>query len=1076
MILTKTKINGIDIRKIIDEFIWSNNSNQFVYIVPTNRKLRYTKKEFIFKSPAQTLTEINIETLSTFSFKMLFENFEGKKLISEAVSSVLLKQCFNEVELKYFNGYKDYFPQGSLERIKNVISEYKRNGIFPSSLKNIAENLNETEKEKALDIANVYERYKNKFNELNVFEVGDVYELLNKLNQYEFQNRFKKFYHYVNTIIIDGFSEFTIPEIEIINSMSIISDINIYIYFDYTTENDNLFSHLNDCYKKLIYYKFFEIEDLSKIESSSLFEKKNHFLETIRNQLFNLSFKNNVIDNSDQISLIIGDKKEEEISLIAKEIKKLILENKVEPYKICVAYNLISQYSPIIRDRFNHYGIPFNLTDRFNLNNFLPVISVINFLEILENNFYYKNIFRALSGNYIHLKNINLNDLIKTATELKIISGLNNWKDSIQFALNNLYEQNNQSKIEIYQKVLHELDDIYQLLKPFENYLSVKEFKIEFEELIFKIDLPRKILSINDYSIEENVKAFSTLIETIDEFLQILEIDYGKEKKFNLSFFLNQIRTAINNARFNVKEKSNYGVQITNIEEIRGLQFDYLFIGGLNDGIFPTRFQPEIFSSGSFRKTELKHQLEERYRFYQALCCWNKKLYLTYSKTSNEKELVESSFLTELKRLFILNERDQNKLNEYTYSDTELLTNVDLSNFVVDYAEASSTKNDKITQSIVFKLNNISQKTFSIIKVINQFIEKDNSRFLKIDDNLFNGYLFPTMESDNNIKKQFQELLRRQYSISQLETYARCPFKYFSERILNLETIEEPEEGLEPIQFGTILHRILFLFYTEITKQKIYLKNCPENDFNKAKKLLFQIAEDEINKLNINTPLAFFEKEKIFGINGDEKQSILYKFLENEIKEDNNFIPTFFELEFGNINSNDKEKSQKKFDGLMIDAIELNGKIDRIDIDENNLLYKVIDYKTGSKKIETKNVKAGLELQIPVYLLAAKNILRKTFDKKFNPYSGEIYSLKLSENNFGYKKIKMERGGKKNISIEEIIKSNINMMNNSIDKIKDYVTAISDGHFQLSQLKDRENIVCRYCDFKSICRVKELKT
>lgn len=1050
MILTKTKINGIDIRKMIDDFIQSNNSNQFLYIVPTNRKLRYTKKEFISKSSTQILTEINIETLSTFSTKILFENSNNKKLISEAVSSVLLKQCFNEVELKYFKEYKDYLPQGSLERIKNVISEYKKNGVLPSTLKSIATNLSETEKAKALDIANVYERYKNKFDELNVYEIGDVYESLNKFEQNEFQNRFRKLYPKVNTIIIDGFSEFTIPEIDIINSMSIIPEINIFIYFDYTKENDNLFSHLNDCYTKLIFHKFFEIEDLS-------ISIKNSFHKNIRNNLFKLSSKHHIIDYSDQISLLIGNKKEEEIYLIAKEIKKLILKNNVEPNKICVVYNLISDYSTIIRDSFNHYGIPFNLTDRFHLKNFLPVISVINFLDILENNFYYKNIFRALSGNYIQLNNVRLNDLMKTANELKIISGLNNWKDSIQYALSNQSSKNK----DIYINIIQELDNIEQLLKPFEKPLTIDEFKIQFEELIFKIGLPNKILSFNDYSIEENIKAFSTLLETIDEFLQILQMNYGKEKKFHLSFFLNQIRTAINNARFNVKEKSNYGVLITNIEEIRGLQFDYLFIGGLNDGIFPTRFKPEIFSSGSYRKSEIKYSLEERYRFYQALCCWNKKLYLSYSKTSDEKELVESSYLTELKRLFIINETEQNVLSNYTFSPTELLMDIELSNFI----------NDKANQSSDFNLNNISNKTFSVIKNINQFLEKDKSRFLERNNNPLNGFVSSLIE---NVDSQLYQ--NKQYSISQLEVYAKCPFKYFSERILNLETIEEPEEGLEPIQFGTILHKILFLFYNEITKQKINLKNCSETTFNKVKQLLSQIAEDEINKLNINTPLAFFEKEKIFGINGDEKQSILYKFLQNEIEANDNFIPTFFELEFGKINTRENQNEERnKFDGLLIDDIELNGKIDRIDIDGTNLLYKVIDYKSGSKKIEIKNVKAGLELQIPVYLLAAKNILEKSFVQEYNPYSGEIYSLKLSENEFGYKKVKMERNGGKNTSIQEIIKSNVNMMNNAIEKIKDYVKSISVGHFYLSRLKDRENIVCRYCNFRSICRVDELK-
>ncbi|MCU0406865.1 MAG: hypothetical protein MUE64_07840, partial [Ignavibacteriaceae bacterium] len=65
------------------------------------------------------------------------------------------------------------------------------------------------------------------------------------------------------------------------------------------------------------------------------------------------------------------------------------------------------------------------------------------------------------------------------------------------------------------------------------------------------------------------------------------------------------------------------------MNEIRGLNFDYLFIGGLNDGDLPTRFTPEIFFSGSFAREEVQHQVEQRYLFYQALCTWKKKLYLS---------------------------------------------------------------------------------------------------------------------------------------------------------------------------------------------------------------------------------------------------------------------------------------------------------------------------------------------------------------------------------------------------------------------------------------------------------------
>jgi hypothetical protein len=67
----------------------------------------------------------------------------------------------------------------------------------------------------------------------------------------------------------------------------------------------------------------------------------------------------------------------------------------------------------------------------------------------LENDFYYKNIFRALSGGFIQLAGINLSNLLKTSVDLKIISGYKNWKDTINDALIRLKNSDDESEFKI---------------------------------------------------------------------------------------------------------------------------------------------------------------------------------------------------------------------------------------------------------------------------------------------------------------------------------------------------------------------------------------------------------------------------------------------------------------------------------------------------------------------------------------------------------------------------------------------------------------------------------------------------
>ncbi len=90
------------------------------------------------------------------------------------------------------------------------------------------------------------------------------------------------------------------------------------------------------------------------------------------------------------------------------------------------------------------------------------------------------------------------------------------------------------------------------------------------------------------------------------------------------------------------------------------------------------------------------------------------------------------------------------------------------------------------------------------------------------------------------------------------------------------------------------------------------------------------------------------------------------------------------------------------------------------------------------------------------------------------PASAEIYSLKFSDTDFGRKKIKNSDSRKRNIPEDEYISANNELIEICMDSIEKYVSSIVNGKFNLTKLKDRENKVCKYCDFKSICRIQEV--
>jgi ATP-dependent helicase/nuclease subunit B len=1029
MILARKKDNIPDPELLIGEKIRNNDLSSLLVIVPTNRKARSLKREFITASGNRVAGKINIDTIGTFTRKIHSGMYPlPMQMLSEAVSAVLMKRSFKSVHLKYFNTYKSDIPSGTLSRVLNIISEYKRHGISSQDLLKDAEKLEGSEKLKARDIAKIYEVYNQECVNSNSGDTGDIYKSILDCSRSDFKKAFASVYPGVDLVVINGFDEFTYPEIEIIDRINI---DNLFISFDYYDENPALFRHLRECYERFTARGFY-IAD-KKPDATG-----NSFQEIIWKEYFR--GETTEVKKGFNINEIIAIDREREIELIAKEIKELLRDGSVEPDKICVVFNLIQDYSPLIRNKFAVFRIPYNLTDRIPLSSAGPVTAVISFLEVLETDFYYKSIFRTLSSGFISVKNVSLSDLITAAAELKIISGYDTWRilleDNIKTAEPN--------KAFVYRSALESVNALKELLSSIEGKMNIREFSKRVLNVINSLSIPENILSYPGET-ETYFKSLTTFYDVLNELFAILQIEYGNEKEFTLNFYLDEIRTAAENSRFNIREKPGYGVQVTNLNEIRGLKFDYLFIGGMIDGDLPTRYTPEIFFSGSYSREEWKHQVEERYHFYQSLCTWEKGLYLTRALQDENRELVPSNFLSELKNHFVINEKTEKDYSGTIYSQEELQ----------DYAGQNLDNPD-----IINDLPGID------IQEIKKITEISGLRSNQAESE-YNGYILAALNEE--LRARLKKMSEREYSASQLELYAKCPFSYFLEKILYLNVTEEPAEEVEPIELGNMVHRILYLFYTEWNKNGITLKNCSDKDFRLAEEIIFRIADEVINESPHRSPLSFLEIEKLKGLNGERKNSVLYKFLLGERENEDGYKPYDFEVPFGNIPDEEGEGRINDLREFAIDNIRLRGKIDRLDIDTSGSRIRVTDYKLSGRKPDMNDLERGISLQLPLYLYAAKELILKRMKKEFHPAGADIYSLKYQDGKFG----RLPVVANKRRPEEEVIEEYERIIEICTSSIKKYVERIGSGIFNLSDLEDRENKACLYCNFKLVCRVNE---
>jgi ATP-dependent helicase/DNAse subunit B len=174
---------------------------------------------------------------------------------------------------------------------------------------------------------------------------------------------------------------------------------------------------------------------------------------------------------------------------------------------------------------------------------------------------------------------------------------------------------------------------------------------------------------------------------------------------------------------------------------------------------------------------------------------------------------------------------------------------------------------------------------------------------------------------------------------------------------------------------------------------------------------------------------------------------------------------------------NEKMKNEISLDELKLGEVKVRGKIDRLEINDAKNQFNVVDYKIGGRKPGASELQEGLSIQLPLYLYAASQMIKAKFGTEYDPANAFIYSLKFNADEFGKSSISIKRGKSFDDLNEqkqkEVIEYNNELIKICEESIQKYVEGIKAGKFNLSLLEDREQKVCRYCDFRSICRIQE---
>jgi ATP-dependent helicase/nuclease subunit B len=240
-------------------------------------------------------------------------------------------------------------------------------------------------------------------------------------------------------------------------------------------------------------------------------------------------------------------------------------------------------------------------------------------------------------------------------------------------------------------------------------------------------------------------------------------------------------------------------------------------------------------------------------------------------------------------------------------------------------------------------------------------------------------------------------------SVSELETFAACPFQRFAKYVLRLG--ERAEAALEPVDVGKVHHAVLEDFVRAVADRGERLSGLGESELLDG---LQESCRRVGARLPASGPLSGARNAYQLGRSAAELARVLQT--QRRLARANASRPHGAEVSFGI----DKAGGLPAM-GLSTPTgrrVLVRGYIDRVDLAElgDELLGIVIDYKrTREKSLGLSEVYHGLSLQLLAYLLVLRELGHTLAGRPIKPIAGLYVSLAPRYHNVDHPKLLTER-------------------------------------------------------------------
>lgn len=910
----------------------------------------------------------------------------------------LILRVVREARLKFFENVRDY--DGFADLVGEFMAELKRGMISPESFLDgcrDAVSRGNLLREKVEELFSIYRSYQEALKKRDAYD-GDGVQWMAA----ELLDRTPSLLSYLKVLLVDGFATYTPVEFKIL-TLLVERAVESHVTLCYERSRPEVFDFVEESYEKLrSLCADNEVVLERRLQTSA-------GLSHLQKSLF--EEPENPPAAGQDISILPCRDACSEMETVVREIQRIRDEEKLEYGDFLVILRSAGDYSRIISEVFSDRRIPYALSPSASLSENPFVRTVLSALHLVKGPFRHDLALALLKNSYAatdsdtadaiqnYVEEFGLSDeeefrqtWTKPGTGTLDVNRLNEHKDGFLRTLDTL-----RSRAQGISTASDFRDFVFETIREF-GLLHRACQRAEPDRAAGE----RGGEPVPPFAAEfASLSAVTSLLDSMCEYSRLVDLPQADFTAlldmFERGLLVSSLAPSVRNAGC---------VRVTSIVGGPPAPAKVVFVCGLCEGSFPKEIANEPFLKDRERRQINRRgrillgerfplSSGERFFFYFAVTRATERLLLTYPLTdSSGREVVPSHYVDEVARCF-------SDLGGGTDREGSALELVPPLNRAADMADLRCLVANGLSQRAVAQASRLHSfeggaaewdEAQSIAALAYNHLT--DIRVLSAGDLIYQPP-GPTTALPPRICGFFK---RDPYftSVSELETFAGCPFRRFCE--YNLRLAEPPRYEFGPREEGTLYHGVLFRLYRQIYgmqagRLRYGLSGDEVDVVAKSKDArvtgIEAIPEEELSQrlgylvaefINENYPRLF--RTPRMEVRRRALETRLWNFILKEVENQraNATRPAYFELSFGRGASKPGADSRSTGKPLAVDSehgplILISGRMDRVDVfEENEGRYGILlDYKRNWRG-KRADLLRGTVLQAGLYMRALRDL------------------------------------------------------------------------------------------------------